>query len=67
MNVKHLAKTIGITIGFGVLLLVTVIAAFSFFLGFTSELTANYGLAAAILTVPFVYVIVDEYRTWLRG
>jgi len=46
----------------GVLIIV-----FSFFAGYASGFTTSYGVTAAILTLPFVYVVVDEYRSWLRG
>jgi len=66
-KLKRFGKGIGITLGFVLLLVGVLILVFSFFAGYASGFTTSYGVTAAILTVPFVYVVVDEYRNWLRN
>jgi len=66
-KLKRFGKGIGITLGFVLLLVGVLIIVFSCMVGYVSTFTTAYGLAAAILTVPFNYVVVDEYRHWLRG
>jgi len=64
---KRHGKSAVITVGYLVLLVIVASLSYSFFIGFTAEITPNYGVASAVLTAPFVYVVVDDYRQWLRG
>jgi len=64
---KRHGKSAVITVGYFVLLIVVVSVSYGFFAGLTGEFTRNYGVASAVLTAPFVFVVVDDYRQWLRN
>jgi len=66
-KLKRFGKGIGITLGYLLLLAGVILVVYSFFLGYASSITRQYGVTAALLTLPFIYVVVDEYRHWLRG
>jgi len=65
-TLKRIGVGIGVTVGYLILLAGVILVVYSFFLGYASSITRQYGVTAALLTLPFVYVVVDEYRTWLR-